>query len=93
MPVDKELAYESLKWVDPKTYRAYLRIKYREISDEEFKRDIASFYKLWYVANTLEVLDSLEQRGFLEVFNDYDNERVLVKIKHNQKSEEHAFIV
>jgi hypothetical protein len=93
MPVDKELAYESLKWVDPKTYRAYLRIKYREISDEEFKRDITSFYKLWYVASTLEVVDSLEQRGFLEVFNDYENERVLVRVKQNQKGGEHAFIV
>jgi len=30
MPVDRELAYECLKWVDPKAYRAYLRLRYRE---------------------------------------------------------------
>lgn len=93
MPVDRELAYECLKWVDPKAYRAYLRLKYREITDEEFQRDIDSYHKLWYIAQTLEAVDSLEQRGFLEVFNDYENERVLVKVKHNQKGGERAFIV
>lgn len=45
MPVDRELAYESLKWVYPKVYRAYLRLKYRELTDEEFQKDRISFYK------------------------------------------------
>jgi len=50
MPVDRELAYECLKWVDPKVYRAYIRLKYREITDEEFQNDKESFYKLRFIA-------------------------------------------
>jgi len=46
MPVDREPVYESLKWIDSKVYRAHLRLKYREITDEEFQRDSVSFYKL-----------------------------------------------
>ena len=94
MPVDRELAYECLKWVDPKTYRAYLRLRYREITDEEFQRDIISYYKLRFIAQTLDVVESLEQRGLLEIFNDYDNERILVRLnQHNPQREEYGYSV
>ena len=79
MPVDRELAYESLKWIDPKVYRAYLRLKYREVTDEEIQKDRTSFYKLRIIAQTLDVVDSLEQRGVIEIINDYENERILVR--------------
>jgi hypothetical protein len=94
MPVDRELAYECLKWVDPKVYRAYLRLRYREITDEEFQRDSVSFYKLRFIAQTLDVVDSLEERGLIEVFNDYENERILVKLnQYNTKRDEYGFVV
>jgi len=94
MPVDRELAYECLKWVDPKAYRAYLRLRYREITDEEFQRDSISYYKLHFIAQTLDVVDSLEQRGVIEIFNDYDNERILVRVnQYSPKREEHGFVV
>jgi len=54
MPVDRELAYESLKWIDPTVYRAYLRLKYREITDEEFQRDSVSFYKLRIIVHPMQ---------------------------------------
>jgi hypothetical protein len=94
MPVDRELAYECLKWVDPKVYRAYLRLRYREITDEEFQKDSISFYKLRFIAQTLDVVDSLEQKGLIEIFNDYDNERILVRLnQYNPKRGEHGFVV
>jgi hypothetical protein len=82
MPVDRELAYESLKWIDPKVYRAYMRVKYREITEEEFKRDSVSYSALRLVAETFDVLDSLEQRGLVEIFNDYQNERIMVRLNN-----------
>jgi len=51
MPVDRELAYEGLKWVDPKVYRAYLRLRYREITDEEFQKDIEAINDLIHELN------------------------------------------
>ena len=89
MPVDRDLAYESMKWIDPKVYRAYLRLKYREITDEEFQKDRISFYKLRIIAQTLDVVDSLEQRGLIEIINDYENERILVRRnQYNPKRDE-----
>ena len=95
MPVDRELAYESLKWIDPKVYRAYLRLKYREITDEEFQKDRISFYQLRIIAQTLDVVDSLEQRGLVEIINDYENERILVRKNQYQpnKRDESGFVV
>jgi len=94
MPVDRELAYESLKWIDPKVYRAYLRLRSREITDEEFQKDSVSFYKLRIFAQILDAVDSLEQRGRIEIVNDYENERVFVrKNRYNPKRDESDFVV
>lgn len=94
MPVDRELAYESLKWIDPKIYRAYLRLKYREITDEEFQKDSVSFYKLRIIAQTFDVLDLMELRGLIEILNDYENERILVrKNQYNPNCDEDGPVV
>lgn len=95
MPVDHELAYESLKWTDPEVYRAYLRLKYREITEEEFQKDRISFYKLRIIAQTLDAVDSLEQRGLTEVVNDYENERILIRKNQYRpsKRDESSFVV
>jgi hypothetical protein len=82
MPVDRELAYECLKWMDPKVYRAYLRLRFREITDEEFEKDKDSFYKLHLTERLLDFLDSAEQVGGLEIHNDYENERIFVSMNN-----------
>ena len=79
MPVDRELAYECLKWVDPKVYRMYLRLKYRGMTPEQIEKDAESFYKLKAVLVLNDILDRLEERGFIEIINDYENEQILVK--------------
>jgi len=79
MPVDRELAYECLKWVDPKVYRTYLRLKYRRMTPEQIEKDAESFYKLKVVTVLNDILDKLEERGFIEIINDYENEQILVK--------------
>lgn len=94
MPVDRELAYESLKWIDPKVYRAYLRLKHREVTEEEFQKDRISFYKLRIIAQTLDAVDSLEQRGLIEIINDYENERILVrKNQYKPNRDKSGFVV
>lgn len=93
MPVDRELAYESLKWVDPKVYRMYLRLKYRGMTPDQIKEDAESFYKLKAVAVLNDILDRLEEGGVIEIINDYENEQILVKNLYNPKRDEHDFVV
>jgi len=94
MPVDRELAYESLKWIDPKVYRAFMRLVFREMTDEEVQRDSISYYKLRLAAQTFDVLDSLEQRGVVEIVNDYENEQIRVKMnQYNNKRDERGAVV
>lgn len=82
MPVDRRLAYECLKWSDPKVYRAYIRLNLREISEEEFEKDKDSFYKVHLTEKLMNFLDSAEQIGKLEIHNDYKNERIIVSINN-----------
>lgn len=94
MPIDRELAYESLKWIDPKVYRMYLRLRYREMTPEQVEKDAESLFKLKMIAITNDVLDRLEERGQIEIINDYENEQILVKKnQYNPKHDEHSFIV
>ena len=95
MPVDRELAYECLKWVYPQAYRAYLRMRYREITEEQFEKDKDSFYKVYLTEQLMDSLDSAEQTGMLEIYNDYDNERIMVKRNHydTKKSDNRDFVV
>ena len=94
MPVDRELAYESLKWIDPKVYRMYLRLRYREMTSEQVEKDAESLFKLKMIAITNDVLDKLEERGLVEITNDYDNEQILVtKNQYVPERDERNFIV
>jgi len=94
MPVDRELAYKSLKWIDPKVYQMYLRLRYTGMTPEQVKRDIESFYKLKMIVLMNDALDKLEERGLVEIINDYENEQILVKKnQYNPKRDEHRFIV
>lgn len=79
MPVDRELAYESLKWIEPKVYRMYLRLRYKGMTKEEIKQDAESFYKLRIFMLMNNALDRMEERGLIEIFNDYDNEQIFFR--------------
>jgi len=94
MPVDRELVYESLKWIDPKVYRMYVRLRYRGMNPEQVEKDAESYYKLKMVILTNDALDKLEERGLVEIINDYENEQILVKKnQYNPKRDKHRFIV
>lgn len=94
MPIDRELAYESLKWINPKVYRMYLRLRYRGMTSEQIRKDAESFWKLKIVMLMNDTLDRLEDRGIIEIINDYENEQILVKKnQYNPKRDEHGFIV
>lgn len=91
MPVDRELAYESLKWTAPKVYRMCLRLRYRGMSREQIKQDAESLYKLRIFMLVNNALDRIEERGLIEILNDYDNEQILFRKnqydpKHDEKS-------
>ena len=81
MPVDRELAYESLKWVDPAVYRMYCRLIYRGLTDEQIKKDYPNFYKLHLFTLMNDALDELEAKGLIEILNDYESEEVRVRRK------------
>jgi hypothetical protein len=67
MPVDRELAYESLEWADPQIYRAYLRMRYRNITEEEFEKDRDSLCKVYLTQKIFDSLDSAEDLSPLPV--------------------------
>jgi len=79
MPVDRKLAYESLKWIDPQVYRMYCRLKYRGMNAEEIKNEGQTFYKLHVFELINDAIDRLEAEGYVEILNDYENEQILVR--------------
>jgi len=85
MSIDRELAYESLKWVDPKVYRLYLRLRLGELSEEEAKSDIDSLTKLYIITRMNDALEQLEAMGVIDILNDYDNERILVRLNDSYR--------
>ena len=94
MPIDRELAYESLKWIKPKVYRLYLRLRYRGMTKEQIKQDAESFYKLRIFMLVNGALDRMEETGLIEIHNDYDNEQILFrKNQYNSKRDEKSSIV
>jgi len=76
MPVDRELAIESLKRLDTKLYDMHRKLK--EVEDY-VKNDIATFQKLRIYLLSLDALDNLEAAGLIQVINDYENKTILLK--------------
>jgi hypothetical protein len=78
MPVDRELAIESVKRVDEKLYNMYYRMKDLE---DYVKNDARTFERLRLYLFSLDALDDLERTGAIEIINDYDKNAVLVRRK------------
>jgi len=76
MPVDRELAIQTLKRLDEKLYNMYQKLK--DVEDY-VKNDVATFQKLRIYLLSLEALDDLEKAGAIEIINDYENKAVLLK--------------
>jgi len=76
MPVDRELAIESLKRLDQKVYNMYHRMK--ELEDY-LKSDVETSQKLHIYLLSLDAMDELERQGIVEIINDYQNKAVLLR--------------
>ena len=81
MPVDRELAIESLKRVDRSVYSMYHRMKDLE---DYIRHDVETFQKLQVYLLSLEAMDDLEKDGIIEIINDYENKAVLVRTNYCQ---------
>lgn len=94
MPVNRELSYECLKWADPKVYKMYVNLRYRGMTLEEAERDAESIYKLKMFILLNYELDELEANGEIEIINDHENEKIIVKNNnYNPKRDESEFVV
>jgi len=82
MPVDRELAVESLKRLDEKLYNMYQKLKDAE---EYIKNDTTTFQKLQLYLLSLDALDDLESLGIIEIINDYRNKAVFVRRNYQDK--------
>jgi hypothetical protein len=76
MPVDRQLAIESLKRLDNGLYEMY-----RKVQDVEdyVKKDLISYQKLQLYLLSLDALDDLEDMGVVKIINDYQKKAVYVK--------------
>ena len=79
MPVDLELMFEQLKWIDPKLYRMFCRLKYRGMNGSQLESESETFSNLVYALNGAGHLNELESSGQIEIYNDYENEKVVVR--------------
>ena len=77
MPVDRDLAYESLKWVEPEVYRIYCKLRYVGVAPNEIDGYAESLRKFYLTEKLNDALDLLEASGRITILNDYQNERIL----------------
>jgi len=79
VPVDIELMFEELKWIDPRVYRMFCRLKYRGMTGEQLRNEKETFSNVRYALNGAVYLNDLEASGHVDIYNDYENERVVVR--------------
>ena len=79
MPVDIELMFEQMKWRDPLVYRMHCRLKYGRMTRTQLKSDGETFSNLMHALSLAYKADKLESAGEIEIFNDYENERVVFR--------------
>ncbi len=66
VPVDIELMFESIKWIDPSVYRMFC-------SEQE------TLSNLMYAMSSAYHFDKLESSGSIEIYNDYENEKIAIR--------------
>jgi len=71
--------FEQIKWIDPSVYRMFCRLKHRGMTGEQLKSDPETFSNLLHSLSYARRLDELESSGEIEIYNDYENERVAVR--------------
>jgi len=79
VPVDIELMFEQIKWIDPSVYRMFCRLKYRGMTESQLRREGETFSNLMYTLSSARRLDEQESSGEIEIYNDYENEKVKVR--------------
>ena len=79
MPVDIELMFEQIKWIEPAVYRMHCRLKHQRITREQLESDGPTFSNLIYTLSAAHSLDQMEASGEIEIYNDYANEKVSVR--------------
>lgn len=76
MPVDRELAIETLKRFDERLYTLYKKL---QDIDDYVKNDPECYGKLQVYLLSLETLDDLEKTGVIEIVNDHENGAIYVR--------------
>ena len=79
MPVDIELMFEQVKWIDPSVYRMFCRLKHRGMTGAQLRSEGETFSNLMYTLSSAYKLNDLESSGEIEIYNDYENEKVTVR--------------
>ena len=79
VPVDIELMFESIKWIDPSVYRMFCRLKHRGMTGAQLKSEEETFSNLMYSVSSADHLNKLESSGSIEICNDYENETVAIR--------------
>ncbi len=78
MPVDLELAAESIRYKEPKLYKMFLKFINDGVTPEEIKDDSKTYTKLGIFLEAVRVLDGMEDMGVMSIYNDYKNKKVVV---------------
>ena len=79
VPVDIDLMFEQVKWIDPSVYRMHCRLRHGRITREQLKNEPDTFSNLIYALSAAYKLDNLESSGQIEIYNDYENEKISVR--------------
>jgi len=85
MPIDQDLAIETLKRKHPDVYQLYIRLRDEGMTYHEIEQDVNALQKLNLFLITWNVLDDMEQKGRIAIYNDYKNKRIVLKKLYDSK--------
>ena len=70
---------ESIKWIDPSVYRMFCRLKHRGMTGSQLRNEPETLSNLVYAMSSAYHLNELESSGRIEIYNDYENEKIAVR--------------
>lgn len=85
MPIDRELAFETLRRKHPEVYELYTKLRDKGAPYEEIENNIDVVDKLNLFLITWNVLDDMEQKGRIAIYNDYEGKRIILKKLYDSK--------